>query len=105
MLTQRRAHAVEHTNVFIRFVLLDQLREAALHDAGRPLVHLTLAVVVAPDNALDTLRQTHTKKELSVCSHVEVTGCCFSPRGTKITSRHCSALNSAVKEEADFIIT
>lgn len=105
MLTRRRGHAVERTDVFIWFVLLDQLREAALHDAGRPLVHLTLAVVVAPDDALDTLRQTHTNTELSVYTHVGVTGCRFSPRGTKITSRHCSALNSAVKEEADFIIT
>lgn len=50
--------------------------------------------------------ETNTRKHRAQCLH----SCGshrvpFQPRGNKITSRHCSALNSAVKEEADFIIT
>lgn len=52
--------ALKATNVFVGFLLLDQLREAALHDAGRPLVDQSLAVVVTPDNALDALKTQET---------------------------------------------
>lgn len=44
-----------HTDVLVRFPLFDQLCEAALHDAGRPFVHLSLVVVVIAYDALDTL--------------------------------------------------
>lgn len=43
------------TDVFVGFALFDELREAALHDAGRPLVHLALAVVGATHDVLDAL--------------------------------------------------
>lgn len=52
--------ALKVTDVFVGFLLLDQLRQAALHNAGRPLVDQSLAVVVTPDNALDALSQTDT---------------------------------------------
>lgn len=52
--------ALKVTDVFVGFLLLDQLREAPLHNAGCPLVDQSLAVVVTPDNALDALRQTDT---------------------------------------------
>lgn len=45
------------TDVLVGFALFDQLREAALHDTGRPFVHLALAVVGASDDVFDTLLQ------------------------------------------------
>lgn len=70
------------TDVFVGFALFDELREAALHDAGRPLVHLALAVVGAADDVLDTLlpKQQITKTD---CSHVGVTGLCFPQKRLK----------------------
>lgn len=50
------------TDVFVGFALFDELLEAALHDAGRPFVHLALAVVGAADNVLDTLLPKQQKK-------------------------------------------
>lgn len=46
----------KRTDVFIGLALFDQLRETALHDAGGPFVHLTLAVVVGAHDGLDALR-------------------------------------------------
>lgn len=72
------------TDVFVGFALFDELHEAALHDAGRPFVHLALAVVGAADDVLDTLLQNNRlKKRLSICSHVGVTGLCLPLRRLK----------------------
>lgn len=76
-----KQHSPKRTDVFIRLALFDQQCEAALHDAGGPFVHLTLAVVVGAHNGLDTLRQTHNKH--SVYSHVVVSGSRFTPRRLK----------------------
>lgn len=46
------------TDVLVSFALSDELCEAALHDAGRPFVHMTLVVVVTPYDALNTLKHT-----------------------------------------------
>lgn len=54
------AAALKATDVFVGFLLLDQLREATLHNAGCPLVDQSLAVVVIPNNTLDAL--THARK-------------------------------------------
>lgn len=80
--------ALKATDVFVGFLLLDQLREAALHDAGRPLVDQSLAVVVTPDNALDALRHSRKHKKQHTQSHVGVTGCCFTPRGSEKKQDH-----------------
>lgn len=67
--------ALKATDVFVGFLLLDQLREAALHDAGRPLVDQSLAVVVTPDNALDALRHSRKhKKQPHTHTHTESCG-------------------------------
>lgn len=55
------------TDVFVGFLLLDQLCEAALHNAGRPLVDKSLAVVVTPDNALDALSDTSNSRHTQSC--------------------------------------
>lgn len=47
-------HRTRH-DVFIGLPQFDQLSEAALHDAGRPFVHVRLAVVVSAQHALDAL--------------------------------------------------
>lgn len=65
------------TNVFVGFALFDELRQAALHDAGRPFVHLALAVVGAADNVLDTLLPKQQIKNTDWASAVmwESLGC------------------------------
>lgn len=51
------------TDVFEGFALFDELSEAALHDAGRPFVHLVLAVVGATNDVLDALGPKQQIKE------------------------------------------
>lgn len=55
------------TDVFVGFLLLDQLREAAFHNASRPLVDQSLAVVITPNNALDALSDTSSKRHTQSC--------------------------------------
>ncbi len=58
-------HSHKHTDVLVWFSQLDQLCEAALHNAGGPLVHLTLTVVVTTYNILNTLAHTHTQAQIT----------------------------------------
>lgn len=58
------------TDVFVGFALFDELHEAALHDAGRPFVHLALAVVGAADDVLDTLLQNNRFKKKKKTEHL-----------------------------------
>lgn len=77
----------ERTDVLVGFALLHQLCEAALHDAGGPFVHQTLAVVVSPDDGLDAL--THAADQsLQSCGSHRAGGGDTPPNGRFINTFH-----------------
>lgn len=99
--------SLKATDVFVGFLLLDQLREAALHDAGRPLVDQSLAVVVTPDNALDALRHSrkHKKQQHTHTVMWESLGAVLRPEEVRKnkTTQFCTKVAPVDKNQVFFL--
>lgn len=84
-------HSAEPTDVLVGFAHFDELREAALHDARRPFVHMILAVVVTTNNALDTLKPAQDTVRAQSCGDQLVP---FHPKENKWeASLSCTSLS------------